>query len=244
MKKFAVLLAALAAASPVAAASSRLSEPTLKIEPSGKTHAPRIALTFDACSGKTDTRIVRTLIDNAIPATIFVTARWLKHNDAALAILKARPDLFEIENHGAMHVPPVDRPASIYGIAAAGSPQAVAKEVEDGAVALRERGFAPHWYRGATAKYTLTSIAGIRTLGFRIAGYSVNGDDGSLLGAKGVEKRYLSARDGDVIISHINQPSHAAGDGVVRGILALKAKGYSFVKLDDAAEDGSDGTVN
>ena len=244
MKKLVILLAALAAATPAAAVSSRLSEPTLKIEPSGKGDAPRVALTFDACSGQTDMRILETLVDNAIPATIFVTARWLKRNDAALAILKVHPDLFEIENHGAMHVPPVDRPVSIYGIAAAGSPQAVANEVEGGAAAMRERGLTPHWYRGATAKYTLSSIAEIRTLGYRIAGYSINGDDGSLLGAKGVEKRYLSARDGDVIISHINQPTHPAGQGVANGILALKAKGYSFVKLDDALEDGSDGTVN
>ncbi|MDQ0320592.1 peptidoglycan/xylan/chitin deacetylase (PgdA/CDA1 family) [Pararhizobium capsulatum DSM 1112] len=239
-----VLLVALAAAFPAAAAPSRLSEPALKIQPSGKGHAPRVALTFDACSGQTDMRILQTLVDNAIPATIFVTARWLRRNDAALAVMKAHPDLFEIENHGAMHVPPVDRPALIYGIAAGGSPKAVAAEVEGGAAAMRERGLEPHWYRGATAKYTLSSIAEIRMLGFRIAGYSVNGDDGSLLGAAGAEKRFRSARDGDVIIAHINQPTHAAGQGVARGILALKAKGYSFAKLDDATEDGSDGTVN
>lgn len=244
MKQLAVLLAALAIAFPAAAASSRLSEPSLKIEKSGKGQPPSVALTFDACSGQTDMRILNTLVDNAIPATIFVTGRWLKRNDAALAILKAHPDLFEIENHGAMHVPPVDRPVAIYGIAAAGSPEAVAAEVEGGAAAMRERGLEPHWYRGATAKYTLTSIAEIRTLDFRIAGYSVNGDDGSLLSTAGVRKRYLSARDGDVIISHINQPTHPAGAGVVEGILALKAKGYRFVKLDDAIEDGSDGTVN
>ncbi|KQV34735.1 MULTISPECIES: polysaccharide deacetylase family protein [unclassified Rhizobium] len=244
MNRLAILIAAFVAAASAASAASRLSEPTLRIEPAGKGRAPQVALTFDACSGQTDMRILTTLVGNNIPATIFVTARWLKRNDGALAILKAHPDLFEIENHGAMHVPPVDRPVLIYGIAAAGSPEAVATEVEGGAEAMRARGFEPHWYRGATAKYTLSSIGEIRTLGFRIAGYSVNGDDGSLLSAKGVVKRYLSARDGDVIISHINQPTHAAGSGVAEGILALKAKGYRFVKLDDAIEDGSDGTVN
>lgn len=47
-----------------------------------------------------------------------------------------------------------------------------------------------------------------------------------------------------VIIAHVNQPTHAAGTGVVKGILDLKAKGYTFVRLDDAAEDGSDDTTN
>ena len=37
----------------------------------------------------------------------------------------------------------------------------------------------------------------------------------------------------DVIISHINQPTHEAGEGVVRGLLALKARGVVFTRLDD-----------
>ena len=71
-------------------------------------------------------------------------------------------------------------------------------------------------------------------MGFEVAGYSVNGDGGSLLGAKETERRFASAQDGDVVISHINQPTHAAGEGVVKGILALKARGVQFVRLQDA----------
>lgn len=46
-------------------------------------------------------------------------------------------------------------------------------------------------------------------------------------------KRIAGARDGDVIIAHINQPKRASGAGVAEGILALKAKGYRFVLLRD-----------
>lgn len=225
-------------------AATRLVEPELRLQKQEKGAAPRVALTFDACSGKTDGRILATLIDNDIPATIFVTARWLKRNEATVATLKAHPDLFEIENHGAKHVPAVDRPMLIYGIPAAGSPRAVEAEVAGGAAAIVEQGLAPHWFRGATAKYSLSSIGQIRQMGFRVAGYSVNGDGGSLLGASAAEKRIAAAKDGDVIIAHINQPTHAAGTGVVKGILDLKAKGYAFVRLDEATEDGSDDTTN
>jgi peptidoglycan/xylan/chitin deacetylase (PgdA/CDA1 family) len=218
-------------------------EPSLHIAPGG-TAGPHVALTFDACMGKTDTRILSTLVENKLPATIFVTARWLKRNQPVLAELKAHPDLFEIQNHGAMHVPAVDRAMKIYGIAAAGSPQAVAKEVEGGAAAIRSMaGIEPQWFRGSTARYSRSAIAQIRGLGFKIAGYSVNGDGGSLLGARASEKRIAAAKDGDVVIAHINQPTHAAGAGVVKGILDLKAKGYSFVKLSDVQADGSDGTT-
>ncbi|MGP2491665.1 polysaccharide deacetylase family protein [Mesorhizobium sp. PUT5] len=244
MRLFAGLsVAILLSAGAAGAGQAGLVEPALHIAPGGA-GAPRVALTFDACMGATDMRILSTLIDNRMPATIFVTARWLKRNRDVFAQMRAHPDLFEIENHGAMHVPAVDRPAKIYGIAAAGSPGAVEAEVEGGAAAIRAAGAAaPGWFRGATARYIPSAIAAIRRRGFRIAGYSVNGDGGSLLGARAAEKRIAAARDGDVVIAHINQPTHAAGEGVVKGLLALKAKGYSFVKLSDVQADGSDGTT-
>ena len=34
-----------------------------------------------------------------------------------------------------------------------------------------------------------------------------------------------------MIIAHVNQPGRPSGAGVVQGILALKARGYLFVKL-------------
>ncbi len=72
-------------------------------------------------------------------------------------------------------------------------------------------------------------------MGFRVAGFSINGDEGASLGAAETRRRYLAAKHGDVLISHINQPLRAAGAGVVAGVTALKARGYRFVKLSDPA---------
>lgn len=207
--------------------------------------ATRVALTFDACMGQADQRILSTLVEQRIPATIFVTARWLARNPVAIATFKAHPDLFEIENHGENHIPAIDMPVSVYGIAAAGSAEAVAREVENGAAAVEAAGFSrPVWFRGATAKYSRDSIHQIRQMGFRVAGYSINGDGGSLLGARITEQHFASAKDGDVLIAHINQPTHEAGAGVVKGLLALKARGVEFVRLSDANESGEDDTTN
>ena len=235
MKSLFISFALALSISTSAASGPRLVEPVLHTgkDRGGPAH---VALTFDACMGRVDMRILDVLLRERIPATIFVTARWLQHNPQATAILLAHPDLFEIENHGAMHVPAVDYPTSIYGITAAGSPQAVAREVEGGGAAIVAAGAPqPRWFRGATAKYTAASITEISRLGYRIAGYSINGDDGSLLGAGAAERRVASARDGDVVIAHLNQPGHAAGAGVVRGILALKKRGVRFVRLADGA---------
>ncbi|SIQ14101.1 Peptidoglycan/xylan/chitin deacetylase, PgdA/CDA1 family [Rhizobium sp. RU20A] len=207
--------------------------------------APRVALTFDACMGKTDARILATLIDNRIPATIFVTARWLRNNAPTAALFAAHPDLFEVEDHGAEHVPAVDRPLKVYGIAAAGSAVAVESEVTGGASAIAASGLAaPRWFRGATAKYSPSAIADIRRLGLTVAGFSINGDGGAMLGAVAAERAFSKAKDGDVIIAHLNQPGREAGAGVVRGILDLKARGYRFVRLQDAGARGTDGTTD
>lgn len=238
MKPYLLALAlTMVAVAPALAGSSTgtgLVEPQLHLLKS-KDHATHVALTFDACMGKTDFRILQTLVDENIKATIFVTGRWVKSNPQALAILKGRPDLFEIENHGAMHVPAVDQPMLIYGIPAAGSIQAVEAEVQGGSDSIVAAGIAaPRWFRGSTARYSRSAIADITRMGYRIAGYSINGDGGSLLGAKITEKHIAAARDGDVIIAHINQPTHEAGQGVVAGILALKAQGVTFVRLQDS----------
>ncbi|ARO23178.1 polysaccharide deacetylase [Rhizobium sp. S9] len=233
-----------AAIGPAKAPPIKLVEPHLHIGRSNIPGHARIALTFDACMGQADERILSTLVRERIPATIFVTARWLKRNPQALAVFLQNPDLFELENHGENHIPAVDTPTLVYGIASAGSPQAVKQEVEGGAAAMVASGIpAPHWFRGSTAKYDLSAIGEIRTMGYRIAGYSVNGDGGSLLGAAITEKRIASAKDGDVVISHINQPTHAAGEGVAKALIDLKAKGTEFVRLQDVEDMGDDQTT-
>jgi peptidoglycan/xylan/chitin deacetylase (PgdA/CDA1 family) len=222
---------------------SALVEPTLHIAPGGEI-GPRVALTFDACMGRTDMRILNTLIDNRLPATIFVTERWIKTNRGVFETMLKHPDLFEIEDHGARHVPAVDRPMRIYGIKAAGSPEAVRTEVAGGADAILEAsGRHAGWFRGATAKYTPGAIAEIRGMGLEVAGYSLNGDGGATFSAHLAEKSVAAAKDGDVVIAHINQPARSSGSGVAKGILDLKAKGYRFVKLADGGATGSDSTT-
>jgi peptidoglycan/xylan/chitin deacetylase (PgdA/CDA1 family) len=184
--------------------------------------------------GKTDHRILDTLVKERIPATIFVTGRWLKQNPEAFAVMKANPDLFAIEDHGAMHVPAITNAPTMYGIKTAGSLDAVRSEIEGGSTAIVGAGAPkPQFYRDATARYSTDAVALATSLGYKIGGYSLNGDQGASLLAPTVARRISAARDGDVIISHINQPTRSAGEGVAKGIVALKAKGMKFVLLRD-----------
>lgn len=208
-------------------------EPQLRIAKGGPA-SPQVALTLDACMGKTDHRILDVLVENRIPATIFVTARWMKQNAEAFAVMNAHPDLFDIENHGNMHVPAITNAPTMYNIKTAGSLDAVRSEIDGGADAIAKSGASkPQWYRDATARYSTDAIKLAQSMGYEIGGYSLNGDQGASLLAPVVARRISAARDGDVIISHINQPTRSAGEGVAKGILALQAKGMKFVKLRD-----------
>ena len=227
---FSLILAAFAA---TAAWAVPLIEYHMQMKPSPEGQK-RVALTFDACTGKTDTRILDALVKNEIKATIFVTGRWLKRNPEAIATFKAHPELFEIENHGAQHLPAIDVPQLLYGLKPAGSPAAVSAEVEDGAAAVQTHFYHwPHWYRGAGGEYTATSMELIKSLGFEVGGFTMSGDGGASWTTAHAEEAVAAAKDGDVIIAHINQPTHPAGAGVVEGILKLKAEGFTFVRLNE-----------
>jgi len=216
--------------------SDGLVEPELRIRPGG-TAGPRVALTLDACMGAVDLRILDALVGNMIPATLFVTGRWLRNNPEALATLKAHPELFDLQNHGAMHVPAVTTVPKLYGIDTAGTIEAVISEIDGGADAMAVAGLAkPAWFRDATALYSTDALQLIRKKGYRVAGFSLNADFGASLPEEKVHERLLTAKDGDVIIGHINQPKRSSGAGIVSGILALKARGFAFVRLSDVAE--------
>lgn len=198
--------------------------------------SPRtIALTLDACGGGTDLRILQTLVDREIPATIFVTALWLHRNETAAGILRSQPGLFNVQNHGERHLPAIIGSASVFGLTPAGTPGAIRQEVERGADAIIAAGFPrPVWYRGATALYSPSAIDMIEASGFKIAGFSVSGDDGASLPASRVVARLSRCTSGDIVIAHLNRPGRPSGGGVAAGIKALQSNGVRFVRLDAA----------
>jgi len=216
------------------ARASDLIEPHMHFTPANG--ARQVAITLDACMGATDMRILGPLIENRIPVTLFATRRWLDRNPATIALLRQHPDLFAVENHGAQHLSAVIGTARPYGLVPAGTARAVAEEVRGGAEAItRAFGTTPKWYRDATALYSPDAMALIDTMGYRIAGFSLNGDFGASASARMAHKRIAGAKSGDIVISHINQPHRPAGAGVISGILALKDRGFQFRHLDDVA---------
>lgn len=216
------------------APANDLLEPAIRLVlPDG---APRtVALTLDACDGATDQRILHTLLDLSVPATIFATGLWLRGNPEPAATMRAHPELFSVQNHGERHLPPVLGTRTVYGLPIAGTLDAVHREVDRGAALIEAAGFPrPTWYRGAAALYSPAALDAIQAMGFRIAGFSLSGDAGASLPAASVTRRMEGAATGDVIIAHINQPRRPSGAGVAAGVQALQAAGVRFVTLANA----------
>ena len=195
-----------------------------------------VALTLDACGGGFDADLANFLIEHHIQATIFATRRWIRRNPDGLALLKAHADLFDLENHGANHLPAVigvDR--SVYGLAGVADLKQLKREVSGGADAVKAAtGIAPHWYRGATGEYDPEALKAIEAMGYKVAGFSVNADSGATLGKKQIVGRLKKVRSGDIIIAHLNKPESDTGKGMAEGLKLLLDQGFRFVKLNDA----------
>jgi len=194
-----------------------------------------VALTLDACGGAYDAALVRFLVEHRIPATVFATRRWLDRNPEGTATLLRHPDLFDIEDHGANHVPAVigsDR--RVYGIAGNPDAEHLRAEVSQGAEAVaRATGARPLWYRAATAVYDREAVSDIEAMGYRIAGFSLNADAGATLSAAEVAARVRASRNGDILIAHMNRPRSDTAEGLAEGLSDLQARGFRFVLIRD-----------
>jgi peptidoglycan/xylan/chitin deacetylase (PgdA/CDA1 family) len=196
-----------------------------------------VALTLDACGGAFDHELVNTLIELRVPATVFVTRKWIDRNPAGINLLRAHPALFEIEDHGAEHVPAVVGPGKrVYGIPGQPDVAHLQGEVEGGAMAIERVGAPrPQWYRGATAVYDQTAIRTIAGAGYRIAGFSVNADAGATLPRREIIARLRRLRSGDIIIAHMNKPQSQSAEALRDVLPELLQQGFRFVTLRDRA---------
>ena len=212
-----------------------LFQPQQRLDVSSPAHAQELALTLDACGGAYDQDLIATLVRLRVPATLFVTRRWLDRHPAAVRELLAHPELFELQNHGSQHVPAIIG-RSLYGMQGPPDGAGVEREITGGAQAvLQASGRRPEWYRGAGAPYDRASLQIIAQLGYRVAGFSLNADDGATLAAVAVARRLRLAKPGEIVIAHMNRPTSGTGKGLAAALPDLLGRGLTFVKLSQAA---------
>lgn len=200
----------------------------------------QIALTLDACGGANgssyDEELINFLIQNDIPATLFVNYRWIEANEEIFLQLADNP-LFQIENHGYEHKPLSVNGQSKFGIDGTEDVEDVLLEIKKNEEKIYQlTGKKTTFFRSGTAYYDDVAIQVANELGYSIAGFSVNGDIGASLSREEIVATVNSASSGDIIISHFNQPQGDTYEGLSESLIKLKNDGYEFVLLEDVVK--------
>jgi peptidoglycan/xylan/chitin deacetylase (PgdA/CDA1 family) len=194
-----------------------------------------VALTLDACGGRTGTGYDAELIDmlrrERVPATLFINARWIQANPRKFSQLAADP-LFEIANHGTEHRPLSVTGRSAYGIAGTSS---VAQAIDE--VAVNQRlirrltGATPAFFRSGTAYYDDVAVRAVNDLGLRVVNFDILGDAGATYSAAQVENAMLTSKPGSIILAHMNRPAGGTAEGIEAALPKLNRRGLRFVRL-------------
>ncbi len=201
-----------------------------------------IALTLDACGGKKgngyDKKLIDYLIENKIPATLFMTGLWIDANTDK-AVFLARNSLFDIENHGLRHKPCSVCGFRIYGRKGTLTVSDAYDEIEANARKIKNiTGKRPQFYRPGTAYFDdvaikLTYATGHIPMNFSI----VSGDAVKTFPWERLYRRMIKGvKPGSIIIAHMNQADGRFYRAFKEAVPKLKKMGYRFVKLSEYRE--------
>lgn len=203
------------------------------------TNRKLIALTFDACGGphgsEYDAELIDYLRKERIPATLFVTGKWIDANYDTFIEL-SNDKLFEIENHGLNHRPCSVDGESEYGIKGTPDVPDAFDEIEANERKIEQiTGRRPLFYRSATA-FTDEACAKIaKQLNVTMISFDVlSGDAVPNTPISVIEQSVLkNVKPGALIIMHFNHPKWNTFESLERIIPILKKQGYSFGQLKD-----------
>jgi peptidoglycan/xylan/chitin deacetylase (PgdA/CDA1 family) len=196
-----------------------------------------LALTFDACGGPKgsgyDAKLIDFLTSEAIPATLFISGKWMDANPEIFQTLSRNP-LFEIENHGLKHRPCSATGRSVYGIKGTKSVGEIYDEIEGNALKiLNLTGRRPRFYRPGAAYCDGICVEIASALGYEVVNFSVRGDAGATYSTKEVKETLLHSVPASIILMHMNHPEGKTAEGLIAALPELRKRGFRFVKLSE-----------
>lgn len=202
-----------------------------------KTTDKIIALTLDACDGKKGNGYNADLIDflrkQRIPATLFVTGRWIDAHRKTFAEL-AEDTLFEIENHGLNHRVCSTTGRTQYGLPSTKNTADVVDEIELNARKLKSFiGRRPAFFRPPGAFIDEASVRISERLGMAVVNYSILSGDGSpYISADKIKTNIVGkTKPGGIVLMHFNHPERHEKQALEMSVPILREMGYSFIKL-------------
>lgn len=201
---------------------------------------PVIALTFDACETKTpsffDEQIVSYLLSEQIPCTLFISGKFARRNAEELKALSRNP-LIEVENHSLNHIQHMERLSDA--------------QIRQEVVGCEEllagiTGRKPVFFRFPAGNYDQRSLRIVEGLGYRVVHWTFASGDPDKRVSPGWLTTWVlgKARQGNILIFHINGRGYSTGKALPAIVRQLRGKGYRFVRLRDVLDTGEESPSN
>jgi peptidoglycan/xylan/chitin deacetylase (PgdA/CDA1 family) len=193
-----------------------------------ETREPAVAITFDACATRTqgysfDRAVFETLERERVPATIFVSGRWVESHPDVMTML-ARDPLIEFGDHSYDH-PHMARLQE----ARAG------EEIDRTEAALARYGKRAVAFRPPFGEWNQRLIGVARERSLPVVTWDVvSGDPSARTTAAGMIRTVVSrARPGSIVVFHINGRGWKTGEALPEIVRGLRARGFRFVQLSE-----------
>ncbi len=199
-------------------------------EPQVVEHGPRdskmVALTFDACptskEDEYDERVMDILLKEKVPATLFMSGRWVEKNEDKVKFLAAQPQ-FEIANHAFWHPHMLEK-----------DDERILRELKRTQAIIRKiTGKRPKYFRPPFGEVDdrltkLAGQAGLVTVQYDIA----SGDPDPGLSAKRIARSVVNdAKGGSIVVFHMNKNGLHTAEALPEVIRGLREKGFELVTV-------------
>ena len=217
-----VVFAAASLLAPAAAGAEAPRAPIRRVE----TREPAVAITFDACATRThgygfDRKVYGILKEGGVPATIFVSGRWVEFHPSEMAEL-ARDPLVTFGDHSYDH-PHMPR------LSAA----SMARQIDRTEAALARYGKKSVAFRPPFGEWNRHVIDVVRGRGLPTVTWDVvSGDPSKRTTKAGMIHNVVGrAKAGSIVIFHINGRGLKTAEALPEILRALRGEGLRFVSL-------------
>jgi peptidoglycan/xylan/chitin deacetylase (PgdA/CDA1 family) len=193
-----------------------------------ETREPEVAITFDACATRThgygfDRKVYDVLKATGVPATLFVSGRWVEFHPAEMAEL-ARDPLVTFGDHS------YDHPHMTHLTAAR-----MGEEIDETEAALARYGKKSVAFRPPFGDWNRRVVEVARAHGLPTVTWDVvSGDPSARTTKAGMIRNVVGhAKAGSIVIFHINGRGWKTAEALPEILRALRAQGLRFVSLAD-----------
>jgi peptidoglycan/xylan/chitin deacetylase (PgdA/CDA1 family) len=192
----------------------------------------QIALTFDACPtslpDEYDDRVIEILLREKVPATLFLSGRWVEKNQEITKYLASQNE-FEIAAHSYWHPHLLEKDDA-----------RVIKEMKrTQAIIEKVTGKTPRYFRPPYGEIDervakLAKESGLITIQYDIA----SGDPDQNLSKERIVQRVLrEAKGGSIIVFHMNKKGVHTAEVLPEIINGLRDKGFTLVTVGEMLKE-------